>query len=100
MNWLEILKVVGPAALGVLAKSPDIVMLIVHAIGVAEGLKGASGPEKKTKAIELVKDGAAIANAATQKTVIDPDEAAAIADSGIDAVVGAVNAVHKAKQAA
>jgi hypothetical protein len=61
-------------------------------------MKGASGPEKKAKAVELVRAGLAGVETATGKHPLDIPEAAEAVDAGIDAVVHAVNAVQKAKQ--
>lgn len=74
--------------------------LIMHGIQTAESMKGASGPEKKAKAIELVRTGLAGVETATGKHPLDIPEAAEAVDNGIDAVVHAVNSVQKAKQAA
>ncbi len=73
--------------------------LIMHGIQTAESMKGASGAEKKAKAIELVRTGLTGVETATGKHPLDIPETAAAVDNGIDAVVGMVNAVKKAKAA-
>lgn len=73
--------------------------LIMHGIQTAESMKGASGPEKKAKAIELVRTGLTGVETATGKHPLDIPETAAAVENGIDAVVGMVNAVKKAKAA-
>lgn len=73
--------------------------LILNGIQTAESMKGASGPEKKAKAVELVRAGLAGVETATGKHPLDIPEAAEAVDSGIDAVVHIVNSVQKAKAA-
>lgn len=73
--------------------------LIMHGIQTAEGMKGASGAEKKARAIDLVRIGLSGVETATGKHPLDIPETAAAVDNGIDAVVSMVNAVKKAKAA-
>lgn len=99
-KWLDILKMVGPIVVAVTVPGGQLLApIIVGAIESAEKLPGASGAEKKAHALELVKAGAAAANAVTGKVKIDPEQAVAVARSGIDTVVGAVNLVATAKAA-
>ncbi len=74
-----------------------LVPLIVHGIQTAESMKGASGADKKAKAIDLVRIGLAGVEGATGKHPLDVPEALDAVSSGIDAVVAATNALAKAK---
>lgn len=75
----------------------SILPLILHAISTAEGMKGATGAEKKAAAIDLVRTGLAGVETVSGKHVLDIPEAEAAVSSGIDAAVHAVNAVKKAQ---
>lgn len=72
--------------------------LIMHGIQTAEGMKGATGAEKKAAALELVRTGLAGVAAAGKHPLDEPSALAAVSH-GIDAVVASVNAVQKAKAA-
>ena len=76
-----------------------LVPLIMHGIQTAESMKGATGAEKKAKAVDLVRIGLAGVETVTGKHPLDIPEAAAAVDNGIDAVVSMVNAVKRAKAA-
>lgn len=96
MNWLNVLKVLGPAILAVVPGAQPIIPLIVAGIQVAE-MSGEPGAKKKQIAMEAVKAGVASANTVAKREVISVDEAAQLADNTIDAVVGAVNIISKIK---
>lgn len=72
--------------------------LIMHGIQTAEGMKGATGAEKKAAALELVRTGLAGVAAAGKHPLDEPSALAAVSH-GIDATVAAINAVQKAKAA-
>ena len=74
--------------------------LIMHGIQTAEGMKGATGAEKKARAIDLVRIGLSGVETATGKHPLDIPETLDAVSHGIDATVAAVNAVQKAKKAA
>ena len=96
MKWLDLLKAIGPAVVAaVVPGGPVLAPIIVSAIAEAEHIKGATGAEKKAHALNLVAAGAAGVNAVANKVVIDPSQAVAAAASGIDSVVGAINAVQQ-----
>jgi len=98
-RWLSILKHIGPIIIAVAVPGigPILAPIIVSAIAEAEKIPGASGAQKKAAALELVKAGAAGVNAASKgKVVINPTEAAVVADSAITTVIGAVNLVNNA----
>ncbi len=73
--------------------------LVVHGIQTAEGINGATGAEKKARAVELVRVGLTGVETASGKHPLDIPEAATAVDHGIDAVVSMVNAVKRAKAA-
>ncbi len=96
-KWLEILKQLGPMVVATVVPGGAILApIIVGAIAEAETIKGATGAQKKAAALNLVKAGAAGANAVAGKQVIDPAKAVAAAESGIDTVVSVVNIAHDA----
>lgn len=77
----------------------NILPLILSAIQVAEGIKGASGSEKKARALELVRLGLEGAETVSGKNILDNVETQEAVSHGIDAAVHAVNAVKKAQVA-
>ena len=74
-------------------KLGPVINTITAAIEEAEQIPGATGAEKKDHVLKITAAGVAVANAAGAK--LNDAEIAAIAGNGIDAVVGAVNAVKK-----
>lgn len=95
-KWLQILKVVGPVLVGVLVPGgPMLAPIIVGAIESAEKMKGATGPEKKAHALELVQAGVSGMNTVAGKTVVMPADAVATASSVIDTVVGVTNIIDQ-----
>ena len=97
-KWLEILKQVGPIVL-MFTPLAKLVPSIVAGIAAAEGLPGASGPEKKALVQQIVAAGVAGANAQAGREVIAPDEATAAASAAIDTIVTVTNIVSKAHPA-
>lgn len=73
----------------------NLVPLIIHGVQVAEKMKGATGPEKKEIAIDLIKTGLKGTETATGKDILDDDEAMDAVSEGIDAVIHAVNTIKK-----
>lgn len=98
-KFLAVLNAVGPIVLlavpGGAAVAP-IIPVVVHAIGEAEQIKGASGAEKKQHVLNVVADAVTTANA-TNKVKIDPAEAQTVAAHGIDTVVGTIHVIEGAK---
>lgn len=97
-KFKALVRLLGPVVLSAVPGGEKIaphVDTIVDAIETAEQIKGASGPEKKARVLEVVKKGVEVANA-TGKVTLDASEVEAIASHGIDAVVGAVNVVGAA----
>lgn len=99
MRWIDLLKTLGPIVVATTVPGGAVLApIIVGAIHEAEGIKGASGAEKKEHALKLVEAGAAAANAVAKKTVVDPLAARDAADSGIDTVVKTINAAHSGQK--
>ena len=99
MKWLRLLKTLGPGIVAVLVPGvgPILAPIIVTAIAEAEKISGATGPEKKAAALELVKAGAVgVTIASGGKVVIDEAQAAATASSAIDTTVGVLNILRDA----
>jgi predicted Mrr-cat superfamily restriction endonuclease len=91
MKWLDVLKVIGPAALAAVPGAAPFIPLIVAGIQVAE-MSGKPGVEKKEMAKAIVKIGAEATNTAAKKEIINPTDAVKLANDTIDIVVKAVNA--------
>lgn len=94
MDWLKVLKILGPAIMAVVPGALPFVPLVMAGIELAEET-GKPGAEKKEIAKEAVKLGAETANAVAHREVVNAAEAVAVADNTIDAVVGTVNIVTK-----
>lgn len=96
MNWKNfgrILEQIAPIALAIVPGIPPVLIpVIVHGIQTAESI-GGTGPEKKAKAMDLVKTGILAANLTAGKTVIDPN-VIHVVSNGVDTVVGVVNAIQ------
>jgi hypothetical protein len=69
---------------------------VTDAIIEAEQIAGATGPEKKAHVQGVLRAGVLEANA-TGKVHLDPAEAAAVADKGIDTVIAVLHLVHGAR---
>lgn len=103
MDWIKILKIIGPAIMAVVPGGLAFAPLVIAGIELAEETQKA-GAEKKEIAKDAVKLGAEAANAVAKKSgidteVINPNAAVQVADDTIDAVVGATNLVSKALDA-
>lgn len=98
-QFLTLINTIGPLVLLSVpggARLAPLVPVIIGAIGDAEAIKGASGPEKKAHVMSIVAAGVTTANA-TGKVALDPADVASVADNGIDAVVGTLNVIKGAK---
>ena len=95
-RFLDVLKVVGPIALS--AVNPvlgPVASVIVHAIGEAQQIDGATGPEKKAHVMNIA-DAAVVAyNGAAGKVVLDPAAVHEAADEGVDTVYAAIHVLVK-----
>lgn len=98
-RFLDVLAKVGPVMLPLVPGGGAISILIptiVSAIGEAEQLKGATGPEKKAHVLSIVEAGVDVANS-TGKVRLDPAEVRAVASEGIDTVVSAIHVADGAR---
>ena len=97
-KFLTILNAVGPVVLMASGGGPiaTLVPVIIHAIGEAEQIKGATGAQKKAHVLAIVEAGVATANA-TGKVTLNPTEVHQVADDGIDAVLGTIQVIEGAK---
>lgn len=98
MSWLSILKTVGPyAALAIPGAGPfaPLIPVIIGAIGEAEAIKGATGPEKKAHVVAIAKAATVTINATAGKQVVDPSTVAETTDAIVDAAVGATNVIQQ-----
>jgi hypothetical protein len=98
-KFLQVLQIVGPVVLTLVpggGVAAVLIPTIIHAIGEAEQIKGAKGPEKKAHVMEIVDSAVAVANA-TSKTKLDPAEVKATVDKGIDTVISTIHVVEGAK---
>lgn len=98
-KFLAVLQVVGPVVLTLVPGGGVAAVLIptvVHAIGEAEQIKGASGADKKAHVMDIVGSAVTVANA-TNKVKLDPAEVNAAVDKGIDTVISAIHVVEGAK---
>lgn len=97
-NWLRVLAHLGPMALAFTPLAP-IAPLVIAAIGEAEAMQGATGPEKLAHVVNIATDAASATNAQTGKPVIDPAVMARTANEAISTTVDVVNMVQNAHTA-
>ncbi len=96
MDWLKVLKVIGPAVLAIVPGVGPFIPLIIAGIELAEE-SGKPGVEKKQIAKDIVKLGMVAANQVAKKEIVKPEEAVKVADDTIDAIVGVTNIVSNIK---
>ncbi len=94
-KWLTILARIGPQIL-LFTPLAQIAPIIVGAIQAAEGLPGATGPQKKTLVQQIAIAGAQAVNAAAGRMIIDPVLAEQASGAAIDTVVTVTNLINKA----
>lgn len=94
MNWIKVLKIVGPAILAVVPGGLVLAPLVIAGIEVAE-MTGKSSAVKKEIALNTVKAGVEAANIIAKKEVVNSIEAVMVANNTIDAIVGATNIATK-----
>lgn len=97
-GWLRILAQLGPQVLLFTPLAP-IAPLVVAAIGEAEALAGATGPDKLAHVVNIATIAASAANAQAGHVVIDPATMQAAAENAISTVVGVTNMVHYSEDA-
>jgi hypothetical protein len=103
-QFLRLASVLAPPIIASLPngqKIAPLVPVIIGAIALAESLPDTPGPQKKAVVQGMVRAGVQVTNA-SGAVELDPHAIDAIADNGIDAVIGAINetqrAVAQAKQ--
>lgn len=97
-KFLQIVSMIGPGVLMLVpggAAIAPLVPVIIHAIGDAEQIKGATGAEKKAHVLAIADAAVTVANT-TGKVTLDPVQVQAVAGQGIDAVIGTVAIVQGA----
>ena len=97
-KFVSVLQVLGPLSLnlmGVPDKFQTILPNVITAIQEAEQIKG-SGAAKKAHALATIAAAVAASNAAG-RVQLDPAEVAAIADHGIETVLGIIHVQEGAR---
>lgn len=89
-TFVNIAKLVAPAALAASGVPPALIPVVVHGIAIAEQCP-ATGPEKKALVLDAVATAVAGINAVKPGAVSETWPA--VVGMGIDATVGAVNAI-------
>lgn len=98
-KFLAVVAQIGPVILAATPgaeKFAPVVGPIVGAIGAAEQLAGASGPEKKAHVLEIAKAAVKTANA-TGKVQIDEADVEEIVGTGVDNVIKTIHVIEGAK---
>ena len=97
MKWLELIKLLVPIIIPVVSpKLAPLAPVIATGINEAEQLPGASGQDKLNHVINLATTTATGINAATGKTVVDPQHVTDAAASVISTIVDVANIIHDA----
>lgn len=97
-KWFQLVTMLAPVILANVKggdKIAPVIPAVVAGITEAEQIKGGTGEQKKAHVKGLATAAVAAANA-TGKIRLDDASVQASIDQGIDAVIAAVNAVHKA----
>jgi hypothetical protein len=94
-DWLRLVTLLAPVVLMAVPKAAPIAPYVIAGITEAEQIKGASGPDKKTHALNVVEDGIKAINAVTASNKVLPAEGRAIAADVIDTVVMITNIVAR-----
>lgn len=99
LKWLELVKNLAPFILASVPGVPPVLIpAIVNGISVAEAIPGASGAQKKAAVLQEIAIGLQTTNAIRPGT-IDTTSVLGAVNSGIDATVGAINAIHTVNNA-
>ncbi len=94
-RFLQILAGIGPLILSLIPETAPFAGAIADAIGQVEAIPGATGPQKKAAALQIVTDGMTVANTVTGRVIADPPTLAGIVSQGIDTTVAAVNLIQQ-----
>jgi len=104
-DFKKFLAVVGQVGPIILAATPggekipkDLIGKIVGAIGEAQEIKGASGPDKKAHVLKVLAAGVDVANA-TGRVNLDGAAINSVASAGIDNVIATVHIIQGSKVA-
>jgi hypothetical protein len=97
-DFFKILAQVGPLILMLNPATAAIAPVVIAAIASAQAMAGASGPEKKAHAMEIVSSFVTVAASKHVKGFEQPDVVIQTASSGIDTVVGAVKVIEGTKK--
>lgn len=92
MNWIDVLKIMGPAVLAMNPRTAELAPIIVAGINVAEETRK-PGADKRRIARDAVKVGADAANSIAKRTVVPPDYAVAAYDHSVDTIIAVTNIV-------
>lgn len=98
-GFLGIVSMIAPAILAGIpngAQIAPLIPVIITAIKDAEALAEATGPEKKTHALNIVDAAVELTNA-FGKVHLDPGTAHNVASSGIDTVIGTISLIEGAQ---
>lgn len=85
-KWLQILAEVGPQVLRFTPLAP-IAGDVIAAIGAAQAMDGATGPQKLAHVVTIATEAAQATNAQAGRVVIDPASMQAAAETAISTVV-------------
>ena len=97
MNWIDLLKTIGPGILAVTPAAPFI-PAVLAGVELAEELHAGAGnsAQKKATAQKVALAVAQGVNAAKNEPLVNADQLAAVTGTAIDTVVGVVNLTQKA----
>jgi hypothetical protein len=99
LKWLELVKNLAPFILASVPGVPPVLIpAIVQGISVAEAIPGANGAAKKAAVLQEIAIGLQTTNAIRPGT-IDTVSVLGAVNSGIDATVNAINAIHTVNNA-
>ena len=96
-QWLQLLAQLGPIILAATKLAP-LTNDVIAGIAAAEGLPGATGPQKKALVQQIAGSAAHGINMQAGKTIIDPQLASDSAGHVIDTIVNVTNIVHQAQE--
>lgn len=96
-KWLQILAEVGPQVLRFTPLAP-IADDVIAAIGAAQAMDGATGPQKLAHVVTIATDAARATNDQAGREVIDPVVMQAAAETAISTVVQVTKMVEAAHE--
>jgi hypothetical protein len=92
-KWLSMVATIAPMILMYTPLAP-LAQYVGPGIQEAELIPGASGTDKLSHVISIVRNGIAATNAQAGRVVIDPQLSDTVIASGVGTVVSVVNLVH------